>query len=287
MRDLATGVCLFALSTVVVPGAQAQIVLPSQQHETLEVNLFSLNDEVTLYMGDPQELLHMRYRPDDVEPRVEYASQARAVLRILDSYLFEESPLGPSTMPEEGRKKDQPDRQTWEVRISPAGPTQFSLRVEGGKGTFDFTDFQVQQVDIQGEGSRFDVAFERSNPIVLESFRAHARRGSFAFHDLLNARAKEVVLFLPGSACRVEIQGDEFEGESAVLLQGPPESTRLVISRKVGLRVKGPAATIARFQSKHMTQSGEEWVSRNYDEARCRVQLTIAEEFPALEVRWD
>jgi hypothetical protein len=269
-----------------VVGASAQIMVPSQQHEALDVEIHSLRDEVTLYMGDPQELLRMRYRPDDIEPRIHYASQEHAVLRILDSYLFQEIP-DLSTMPEEQQKKYLPDSQTWEIRISPAGPTKFALRCENGKGTFDFTDFQVQDVHIQGEESRFDVEFVRPNSITLESFRAHASRGSFEFRDLLNARAKDVVLFTPGSTCRVEIKGKPFDGETNLLFQGPPSRMELVVSRKIGLRVKGPAKTLERFKAKHMVQNGDEWVSQNYESSRCRVQLTFAEEFPNFELAWD
>lgn len=278
---------LFLVLVLGLSEARSQIVMPSQLHETLDVELYSLRDEVTLYKGDPQELLRLRYRPDDVEPRVEYASQEHAVLRIRDSYLFQENLPDLSTMPEERRKKYQPDSQTWEVRISPAGPTKFSLRCEEGEGKFDFTDFQVQDVNIKGEESKFNIEFVRPNPIVLENFLARVSKGSLQFRGLLDARAKEVAFFVPGSTCRVEIKGHEFEGESKVIVQGPPSRLHLVISRKIGLRVIGPAAMLQRFQAKHMSQKGEEWVSQNYDKAPCRVQLTIAEEIPAFEVVWN
>jgi len=278
---------LFLMLLLGLSEAHSQIVMPSQLHETLDVELYSLRDEVTLYKGDPQELLRLRYRPDDVEPRVEYTSQEHAVLRIRDSYLFQEKLPDLSTMPEDQRKKYRPDSQTWEVRISPAGPTKFSLRCEEGEGKFDFTDFQVREVNIQGEESRFDVEFVRPNPIVLENFITRVSKGSLMFRGFLDARAKEVALFVPGSNCRVEIKGHAFDGESKVIVQGPPSRLHLVISRKIGLRVIGPAAMLERFQSKHMVQRGEELVSQSYDEARCRVQLTIAEEFPAFEVVWN
>lgn len=280
-------IALFVLALAFVPTAQAQVIMPTRQHEMLDVELHSLSDAITLYMGDPQELLHMRYRPDDVGPRIEYDSQDHAVLRIRDSYLFREPVPGLDTMPEERRKKYLPDRQTWEIRLYPTGPTKFVLTVDQGEGSFDFTDFQVREVHITGRESKIDVEFARLNAQVLESFQVHVPKGSLEFRELLNARAKEVALYTPESSCRVEVKGKQFEGESHVLFMGPPKDLQLEVSRKIGLRVKGPAATIAQFEAKHMSQSGEEWVSQNYDKARCKVQLTFAEDFPAFRVEWD
>jgi len=264
----------------------ADIAVPSQPHASLNLELQSLRDNITLYKGDPQHLLLMKVRPDRFRPRVTYTGQSDAVLQIRDLYLFENPQASSQTAAERDEAKDGPLAETWEIELCPSGPTKFSLQCERGEGVFDFTDLEVQSVHIQADGTRLDVDFSDQNPIVLEDFTAHVPTGSFRFQHMINARAKEITLYVPGSTCQFEVTGKEFEGESAINLQGEPAEMVLVVSRKVGVRVTGPAATTAHFEAPHMTHAGEDWVSQGYDVAKCRVRITFAAEVPKLHVTW-
>jgi hypothetical protein len=279
-----TALCFFAS----VAGAAAQIVIPTAAYETLDVELTSLRDDVTIYMGDPQELLMMSIRPrSGIEPRVEFTSQSQAVLRIRDPFLFRKTESDPED--ESGKKAANkvPDSQTWELRLSPSGPTRFAMQCEQGKNRFDFTDMQVERVQVQADGTQLDVEFSRPNPIALEQFYAQMTGGALQFHNMLNARAKEIALLVPQSACQFEVTGKPFDGESAIIIQGAPASVKLVVSGKIGLRVIGSAATTAHFEAAHGSRSGDDWMSKGYEKAKCRVQLTFSEDVPGLEVVWD
>ena len=266
-----------------VAAANAQIVLPTRQHDTLNVELRSLRDDVTLYMGDPQELLLMDVDPKlTILPRVTYSGAANATLLIHDQQWSEARATGSGA----SNVKDAYG-QRWEVRLSPSGPTTFSVQCTQGKSSFDFTDFQVQKIDLAADGSTLDVGFKSQNSMVLESCSIRADGGSLRFHGLINAHAKEIALFVPGAECEIELTGKAFDGESAITLQGLPKSLQLVVSRKVGVRISGPAATTAQFAAAHMVQDGDVLVSRDYDKAKCRMLLTIAEEIPKLTVKWD
>jgi hypothetical protein len=278
-----------ALATMLlasVSEGQHEIVVPTKQHDTLDLELQSRHDNITMYFGDPQQLLLMDVRPRGITPRVEYAGQAEAILRIRDADLLQ-GPSSGSEAPSGEPKSQDAVGQTWEIRLCPSGPITFVLQLEGGESTFDLTDFQVQKVNIEAPGTTLDVDFSRQNSIELQSFNAIVSEGSFQFHKMLNARAREIVLNVPKSACRFEVTGKQFEGESAINFQGVPAGMKLVVSRKVGLRVGGPAATTARFQAANMSQAGEVWVSKDYDKAKCRVQLTFAEDVPALQLSWE
>ena len=264
----------------------AQISIPTKAHETLSFELQSLRDNITLFRGDPQLLLSMNVRPDRFRPRVEYTSQAQAVLRIRDLYISDHPQFSDLTAAERDEEEDAPYTEEWEIRLSPAGPTDFSMFCERGEGTFDFTDLEVRSVDLRAEGTKVDVDFSSQNPIELESFVARVPTGSFQFHHMINARAKEIRLHLPGSTCQFEVTGKQFEGESMAYFEGVPAEMQMLVSRKVGLRVTGPAATIARFEAPHMTREGEDLVSQGYAAAKCHIRLTFAAEIPKLNVEW-
>jgi len=269
---------------LVAASGRAQIMLPTRQHDTLDFELKSLRDDVTLYMGDPQELLLMDVDPKlTTLPRATYSGQANAVLQIIDQEWSARKASGEAG----GKAKDAPYGQTWEVRLSPSGPTNFSLQCDQGKNTFDFSDFQVQKIDLSTDGATLDVGFKRQNPIVMESCNIRAEDGSLRFHGVINAQAKQVALYVPGAECQIELTGKAFEGSSEITLQGPPKSLDLVVSRKVGLKISGPAATTAKFAADHMVQQGDVWASRDYDLAKCRIHLTFAEEIPKLTLKWN
>jgi hypothetical protein len=61
----------------------------------------------------------------------------------------------------------------------------------------------------------------------------------------------------------------------------------LRVSRDVGLRVTGPAPTIAHFEAPHMRRDGEEWLSQGYQDEKCRIHVTFGSEVPKLEVDWE
>lgn len=264
----------------------AQIVVPTQAFENLSVVLESLRDDVTLYMGDPQQLLLMKVRPDRFRPRVQYESQANAVLLVRDLYVANNPQVLSLTAAERDKESDKPISEVWEVRLFPSGPTKFALQFERGKSVLDFTDFEVQAVNLKTDETELEIDFSRQNPIVMETFGVRAPGGSLVFQHMINARAKEMALYVPGTVCDFEVAGKEFEGESSISVHGVPAEMRLAVSRKVGVRITAPAATLARFKAGHMIQSGDDLVSQNYEAAKCRIRLTFAEEIPNFVVGW-
>ena len=287
MRAISFGAMAMLATLATATGAIAQISLPVKSYETLSVDIQSLRDNITLFRGDPQNLLLMEVRPNRFRPQVDYFHNANATLKIRDLYAVDH-PNFSSQMPADRDKAgDPPLEETWEIRLSPVGPTDFAVQCERGESSFDFSDFEVRKVSMRAVETKLEVEFSSQNPIQLDRFAARVIGGSLEFHHLINAQAKEISLDLPDTECRLEITGKEFDGESAINLLGVPAKMQLLVSRKVGLRVTGPAATIAGFEESHMSHTGDEWVSQGYAAATCRIHLTFGSEVPQLGVEWE
>jgi len=287
MRILSVGAVAVLATLATASCVKAQISLPVKTYEHLKVELQSLRDDITLYQGDPQHLLLMDVRPNRFRPRIDYYSQADATLRIRDLYAVDHPDFGSQPPEDRDKSGDPPLEEMWEIRLSPVAPTHFTLQCERGKSSFDFSHIQVQRVEMRADESKVDVEFSDPNPIELERFAARVTAGSLQFQHMINARAKEISLDLPGTECHFEITGKEFAGESKITCLGVPSQMQLLVSRKVGLRVTGPAATIAHFEAPHMSRSEEDWVSKDYANAKCRIQLTFGSEIPKLDVQWE
>jgi hypothetical protein len=265
----------------------AQIALPVKSYQSLNVQIESLRDNITLYRGDPQHLLLMDVRPNRFRPRVDYFDQSDAGLRIRDQYVVDHPDYDSQTPADRDKSGDAPLEETWEMRLSPVAPTDFAVRCERGESSLDFTDFEVRKVQLRADETKLSVEFDGQNSIECERFAARVIAGSLEFKHMINVRAKEISLDLPNSACRLEIAGKEFEGESSINVLSVPATLQVLVSKKVGLRVTGPAATIAHFKDAHMGQSGDDWVSQGYDSAKCKVHLTFGSEIPKLAVKWE
>lgn len=287
MRVLSLGVIAGLTTLATASCATAQITVPARPYKTLKVELESLRDDITLYQGDPQQLLLMDVRPNRFRPRIDYYDQTNATLRIRDLYAVDHPDFGSKTPAERDKAGDPPLEEMWEIRLTPVQPTHFALQCERGKASFDFSNILVQRVELRADETQVDVEFSDPNPTDLERFAARVIAGSLQFRHMINARAKEITLDLPNSECHLEITGKEFEGESKITCLGMPSQMQLLVSRKVGLLVTGPAATIARFAAPHMSRSGEDWVSNDYAKAKCRIQLALGSEIPKLDVQWE
>jgi hypothetical protein len=249
MRPIRFGTIALLSILTAAANATAQIALPVKSYETLNFELESLRDDITLFRGDPQYLLQMEVRPNRFRPRVDYFDQTDATVRIRDLYAVDHPDYADQKPEARDAAGEQPLEETWEIRLSPVGPTHFALRTERGKGAYDFTDFEVSRVELRAVESKVEVGFDSQNPIELERFAARIIGGSLRFLHMINAHAKEISLDLPDAQCELELTGKEFAGESSINILGVPSGMHLRLSRKLGLRVTGPAATIAHFES--------------------------------------
>jgi hypothetical protein len=282
-----------AVALLLAPGARAQSILANRMLESLTFELHSVRDEVHLYLGDPQELVRLQTHPGTQLPRIELGPGPHPTLQIRDLSLFEPPPP-PETVYEHGEevveeaKKPVPEAQTWDVRIAPSAPTEFLLRCEGGSGDFDLTDMPVKRLYVRGDSTKsLSVEFTRPNRIELEQCQLTAEGGKLVLEGALNARPKHLTIQCRDVECDVQITGKPFTGDAEIFFEGTPKSLRVEVSRQIGLRLEGPAATIGRFDAENLERRESALYTRGYDDQRCKVLLHFTEEIPKLKAVWE
>ncbi|UCE02388.1 MAG: hypothetical protein JSW67_14280 [Candidatus Latescibacterota bacterium] len=283
---------LFAAFLASVDRAEAQIVIPNHMHDALSFEMHSVRDEVTVYVGDAPELLRLEARPLGVPPRVDFHAGRKATLRVRDLTLFDEIPEPDPVYLDGDEYFDDPnapvpEAQRWEVRLSPSGPTRFLLYTEEGKGTFDLTDLPVEEMHIVGDSAEVRVDFSRPNLVDLRRCQITVTGGSLEFRDLLHAKPKSITVQCIRSECDIQVTGKRFTGEVELYVEGAAKKVEMTLSRKVGVRVEGPATLVARFDAKHMRRQGKSLTSEGYSENPCKVLVHVSESIRKLDVRWD
>ena len=281
------------------PPSRAQpLLIPNQMTKSFTVELHSVADDVLLYPGDMQYLFQMQLRPlNSLPPRIEFTNAAQeATLRIRDLSLFEPPPRAeePSRKDDEDEPEaqQQPSRppvsQGWEIRLTPNSPTSFVLTCDGGKGVFDFTDMQVHEVYLVGDSTTsLRIGFSRPNPVRLERFKVTAPGGKLELDDFLNANPKAATLQVAGAECDLGSTGRPPAGQCEIFVEGEPRAIRVTLPKSLGVRIEGPAATVARFDRDDLERQGLALVSHDYESRPSRLHLFFSRPIPKLKVRWE
>lgn len=280
-----------ALSTTGALAGQADYLIPNQMHTSLTFELHSVGDDVDVYEGDPQFLFRVDVRPEhSIPPKIEFSNTNQAaVLRVLDLWLLEDTQNEPPDDWEEFGEKERrkPQSQRWEIQVAPASPTEFILQCDGGRGTFDFTDLPVRTVHLLADTTRVQIDFKRVNPIALERFMLTVREGEVTLHEFLNARAQSTTLQLEGSKVRMDLIGKPTPGETELFVEGVPREMRIAVSKKIGVHIEGPSATVARFDARGFERRGLALESGDFAERGTRLRLYFSRAIPKLKVEWE
>jgi hypothetical protein len=288
---LAAFACLAARPQV----AGAQAVVPHQMHRTATFELHSILDDVQLYEGDPQFLFRIDVRPENsLLPKIDFSNNNQVVvLRVHDLAAFEPAVLDSARLADNlalGIEEDVTPRsavsQGWKIELAPAAPTDFILRCEGGKSVFDFTDLPVEAVHLLADTAVVRVEFNRPNPAVLERFKLTARVCKVDIRGFANSRSRSTTLQLFESNCEVDLGGKLVPGDTEIFFEGAPTQLRVVIPRRAGVRVEGPAATVGQFDRDGMAVVGNGLQDGDFGTRPSRLHLYFSQPVSKLDVRW-
>ena len=284
---------LLAGTVLLAPGtAAAQFVLPYKTLQSLTVDLHSLRDDVTLYAGNPQQLLELQTHPEDVYPRVELSPGQHPTLSIRDQVLLDVPAAPDTTYADEeplpaATTGEMPKAHRWEVLISPPAPTKYLLRCERGSGSFDFSDLPTREVHLIGVDAALKVEFRRRNLVPMERCRLVADGGSLEVRDLLNGLPKVVSVQCPLADVEFDVTGKPFDGVLEVYFEGSANRLHLRLSPKIGVQVTVPAAVRQSFAGERLQERDGTLVTQGYDENRCKLRLFLADAPRSLQVDWE
>ncbi len=287
------GSMLLLATAFLVPGSvAAPYVIPYKTLQSLTVELHSLRDTVTLYAGNPQQLLELTTHPEDVFPRVELSPGQRATLSIRDQVLLDLPATPDSSFADEeplpaATTGEMPEAHRWQLLLSPPAPTKYLLRCERGAGSFDFSDLPTQEVLLIGVDAALKMEFHRRNLVPLERCQLVADGGSLEVRELLNGLPKVVSVQCPLAEVDFDVTGKPFDGLLEVFFEGVASRLHLRLSPKIGVQVTVPAAVRKNFAGNRLVERDGVLVTKDYEENRCKLRLFLADAPRSLEVEWE
>jgi hypothetical protein len=281
--------CLVTAALLVLPAASRAYDIPNQALKSLTFELHSVDDDIDLYIGNPQSLFLMYVRPQgSLRPHLDFSNTAQiGVLRLRDLSLFEEPPLPEEELEdpiEEPQKREV--AQEWRMELAPSAPASMVLRCQHGKARYDLTGMDVSEVYLQADTAQVRVDFDRPNRIVLDRFKVTASGGTFQLRRFLNARARRTTLSFSEGACELEFTGEPGPGASEVFIEGVAEELKISLRRDLALSVDGPSQCVLRFDRDDLIRAGTALQTPDFAAQASRISLHFSQPIPRLEVEW-
>ena len=289
-RSLA--LCFAVLAPTWMAGTSHAYDIPNQVMQSFTFELHSVDDDIDLYIGDPQSLFLMYVRPQgSLRPNLEFSNTAQVgLLRVRDLSLFEEPPLPDDLSEEEAEMMEEPEKrvvaQEWRMELAPSAPALVVLHCVRGKARYDFTGIDVREAYLQADTAQVRVDFDRPNRIALERFKMNINGGSLRLRRFLNSRARSTSIAVPDARCELDLTGEATPGLYDVFVEGVPEKLKLTLLRHMALHVDGPSPTVLRFDRDDFERVGTGLQSPGFAESPCRMSLHFSQAIPKLEIEW-
>ena len=160
-RSLA--LCFAVLAPAWMAGISHAYDIPNQVMQSFTFELHSVDDDIDLYIGDPQSLFLMYVRPQgSLRPNLEFSNTAQVgLLRVRDLSLFEEPPLPEDLSEEDAELMEEPEKrvvaQEWRMELAPSAPALVVLHCVRGKARYDFTGIDVREAYLQADTAQVRV----------------------------------------------------------------------------------------------------------------------------------
>jgi len=279
--------------TALAPGSARPSDIPNQVLQSFTFDLHSVDDDVDLYIGDPQSLFRMYLRPQaSLPPNIEFSNTGQAgLLRVRDLSLFDEPPLPDDEFAaEEDLPIDEPAHhvvaQEWRLELNASAPASVVLHCERGKARYDFTGIDVREVYLLADTAQVRVDFDRPNRVTLERFKVTSHDGSLRLRNFLNARARSTTLSVGEARCELDFTGEPSPGLLEVFVEGVAEAMKLTLRRDIALQVQGPSPNVLRFDRDDFERAGTGLQTPHFADQACRLSLHFTHVIPKLEVEW-
>lgn len=274
-------VAAVALATVALSGAaDAQRMrsttlarqLQGERHASVELEYGAGRLRVAPARGDLLYRMELRYDEAQYRPVSEYD---RAAGRLK---------LGVESRDRGGRSRGGHDEQHATIELSPRVPMALKLSFGAGEADVALGGLALQDVHVQTGASQTRVTFDAPNRVEARRVKVDAGAAELRVSGLGNTRASRFEFSGGMGETTLDFGGAWTRSATARIDMGVG-SVRLRIPRALGVRVERDSF-LASFDASGLVRRGNAWYSRNYGQARYKLDLSIHAAVGSIEVDW-
>ena len=221
--------------------------------------------------GDLLYRMELRYDDAQFRPVTDY-DRAAGTLK-----------LGVESREHRGRHRGH-DEQHATIELTPRVPLELSLAFGAGEADVELGGLALQDVHLQTGASRTNVSFSAPNRVAARRVKVEAGAAEVRVSGLGNTRSPRFEFSGGMGETTLEFGGAWTRSATAQIDMGVG-SVRLRIPRALGVKIVRDSF-LSSFDAGGMVKRGNAWYSRNYEQARYRLDISIHAAIGSVEVDW-
>ncbi|HEV7588198.1 MAG TPA: LiaF domain-containing protein [Longimicrobium sp.] len=221
--------------------------------------------------GDLLYRMELRYDDAQFRPVTDYD---RAAGRLK---------LGVESREHRGRHHGHHDQHAT-IELTPRVPLELSLAFGAGEADVELGGLALQDVHLQTGASRTNVSFAAPNRVAARRVKVEAGAAEVRVSGLGNTRSPRFEFSGGMGETTLEFGGAWTRSATAQIDMGVG-SVRLRIPRSLGVRIVRDSF-LSSFDAGGMVKRGNAWYSRNYEQARYKLDISIHAAIGSIEVDW-
>ena len=170
------------------------------------------------------------------------------------------------------------------IELTPRVPLELSLAFGAGEADVELGGLALQDVHLQTGASRTNVSFSAPNRVAARRVKVEAGAAEVRVSGLGNTRAPRFEFSGGMGETTLDFGGAWTRSATAQIDMGVG-SVRLRIPRTLGVRIVRDSF-LSSFDAGGMVKRGNAWYSRNYEQARYRLDISIHAAVGSVEVDW-
>jgi len=222
--------------------------------------------------GDLLYRMELRYDDARVRPVSEYD---RAAGRLK---------LGVEGRDHRGRGRGDDDEQHATIELTPRVPMELSLTFGAGEADVELGGLALTDVHVQTGASQTVVSFGRPNRVAARRVKVDAGAAELRVSGLGNTRSPRFEFSGGVGEATLDFGGTWTQSATAQIDMGVG-AVRLRIPRSLGVKVVRDSF-LSSFDASGMVKRGNAWYSRNYAQARYKLDLSIHSAVGSVDVDW-
>lgn len=221
--------------------------------------------------GDLLYRMELRYDDEQFRPVTEYD---RAGGRLK---------LGVESREHRGRHRGGHDQHAT-IELTPRVPLGLSLAFGAGEAEVELGGLALEEVELQTGASHTVVSFTEPNRVAARQVKIEAGAAEVRVSGLGNTRAPRFEFSGGMGETTLDFGGAWTRSAQAEINMGVG-SVRLRLPRALGVRVTRDSF-LSSFDDGGLVKRGNAWYSRNYAQARYRLDISIHAAVGSVEVDW-
>jgi len=245
--------------------------LQGERRVNVEVEYGAGRLRVAPSRGDLLYRMELRYDDERYRPVTEYD---RAAGRLK---------LGVESREHRGRNRGDREQHA-AIELTRQVPIALSLAFGAGEAEVELGGLALEDVELKTGASRTVVSFAEPNRVAARRVKVEAGAAEVRVSGLGNTRAPRFE-FSGGMGETTLDFGGAWTRSAAARINMGVGSVRLRIPRALGVRVTRDSF-LSSFDADGLVKRGDAWYSRNYGQARHKLDISIHAAVGSVEVDW-